>query len=94
MLDIDTEGRASTECDPLTVDASQLTRDRSASHRHLRYVAVYYRLRSMALETHVATLTAELDRKDNRLQETIARYEAILQSRPTADGVVTTPHDD
>jgi hypothetical protein len=48
----------------------------------------------MALEAQVATLTTELNRTEQRLQETIARYEEILQRRPDCDGVVVPPGDD
>lgn len=58
--------------------------------RHVRGVAAYYRLRSSVLESQVATLAAELRRERRRHQETIARYEEILQDRPVDPCVVTT----
>ena len=90
MLHTDTEGRVAPECDLTAPGIVQRSRDWSGGHHHVRGVAAYYRLRSLALEARIATLEAELDRTERRLQETIARYEEILQRRPTDDCVVTT----
>ncbi|MEF8785363.1 MAG: hypothetical protein V5A45_05465 [Haloarculaceae archaeon] len=52
-------------------------------------LATYYRLRSIALEARVRTLEAELEQREQLRQETIQRYEKLLQ-RPGEDWVVIT----
>ena len=94
MAQSSTEGHLSTECDLAADESVGRSRRPSTHHRHVRGVAAYYRLRTMALEAQVATLTTELNRTEQRLQETIARYEEILQRRPDCDGVVVPPGDD
>jgi len=53
-------------------------------------LATYYRLRCMALETTVTALERELERKDRRRRNLVARYEELLQGRDCDDVVVTT----
>lgn len=54
-----------------------------------RGLATYHRLRSIALETRVRALEAQLERRERQLDETVTRYEQLLQ-RPEEDWVVTT----
>lgn len=63
-------------------------RDRS---RRTRGLATYYRLRSIALETRVRLLEARLDERERQLEETVARYEQLLQ-RPDEEWVITTSY--
>ncbi|MFC7133121.1 MULTISPECIES: hypothetical protein [Salinibaculum] len=66
-------------------DGADLRTDRA-----IKGVATYYRLRSIALEARVQRLERELDRAEQRLQETVARYEQILQHQDR-DGTVAVP---
>lgn len=68
-------------------DESDVRTDRSGP---VRGAATYHRLRSIALEARVERLERELDRAEQRLQETVTRYEQILQHQG-CDGTVTVP---
>jgi hypothetical protein len=61
--------------------------------RDARAVATYYRLRTVALEAEVTRLAAKVEARDRQLEETIARYEQILQDRPE-DGTVSVTDDE
>jgi len=86
MSNTTTEDRVSVaERDRVAADSASARADPAT---YVRGVAAYYRLRSIALEARVSTLEEELKQKDRQLQETIARYEQILQDRPE-EGVVS-----
>ena len=79
------EGRVSPAWKPPASerpDSTGLRTDRSD-----RGAATYHRLRSIALEARVERLERELDRAEQRLQETVTRYEQILQHRDCDCGV-------
>jgi hypothetical protein len=94
MLESNTEGQTSVEWLPPSRTDAEYPRVTPARRHGIRGLMACYRLQVLALETQVASLTAELDRTERRLQETIARYEDILQNRPDCDAVVVTTDDD
>lgn len=83
------EGRAPVAFDP--TESGSSAGNWSDGNRRAAGAAAYYRLRSIALEARVKRLEAELERAENRLQETVTRYEQILQQRSGQDAVVTAP---